>query len=129
MDKTRFLEWLRVNNCRVKEIREYVIEFYSSKLENRLKRSVTLSYNTRLDIYHVTDDFTGNDLYCGNFDALERLFKLSDINHIDDAYFDDKEYDKLLYDLHIAYKYGWWYNGKGGGYRKIKTLKCIGNKG
>lgn len=121
MDKTRFLEWLRVNNCRVKEIREYVIEFYNSKLENRLKRSVTLSYNTRLDIYHVTEDFTGKDLYCGNFDDLQRLFNLSDINYIDDAYFDDDEYDKLLYDLHIAYKYGWCNSSKkGGDYRKIK---------
>lgn len=106
MDKTRFMEWLRNNNCRTKDVREYVIEFYSSKLENRLKRSVTLSYNTRLDIYHVTEDFTGKDLYCGNFDELDRLFKLSDINHISKEYLEKDEYDSLMYDLHIAYKYG-----------------------
>lgn len=105
MDRTRFLKWLMDNNCRVKQEREYVIEFYSNKLDNRLKRNTVISYNFRLDIYHVRDILTGEDVYSGDFSALKRLLQLSDINHIDDAYFDDREYDKLLYDLHIAYKY------------------------
>ena len=105
MDRTRFYKWFMANNCQLKQDREYVVEFYNNKLDNRLKRNTVISYNFRLDIYHVRDILTGDDLYSGDFDDLERLLQLSDINYINDAYFDDDEYDRLLYDLHIAYKY------------------------
>ncbi len=106
MDRTRFYKWFMANNCRLKQEREYVVEFYSNKLDNRLKRNTVISYNFRLDIYHVRDILTGEDVYSGDFDELERLFKLSDINYISKDNLKKDEYDSLMYDLHIAYKYG-----------------------
>ena len=123
MDRTRFYKWFMANNCQLKQEREYVVEFYNNKLDDRLKRNTVISYNFRLDVYHVRDILTGEDVYSGDFDELERLFKLSDINYISKDNLKKDEYHPLMYDLHTAYKYGWL---QGGDYRIIKMLKCIG---
>lgn len=106
MDMIKFMGWMAKHHCDQKEIRNYVAEFTNDKLNSRLNRSTTISYNLRLDIYHVTDDYTGEDLYSGDLAELERLLALSDMNNIRKEYLKRDEFDRLMYDMHIAYKYG-----------------------
>lgn len=109
MNKTQFLEWLDRHNCHRLDVREYVVDFYSNTLDDAIKHNTTISYNLRLDIYHVTDRFTGEDLYSGNFTDLKKLLGLSEINQISavkDEKLDTSKFDDIVYSYKSMQYYG-----------------------